>query len=180
MGIARYCKLIFPIRRVLRMAFLALLVLALTGPWTYETIHVPAPHRCDEPYVRLDDDFCGTPFSVAAYYPMVGGELATFLGRLVQGEPAAASVGFLSVMVLLVLPFFSALLLVLRKGGRNLGIFHKTVLFLALMVVLFFFVPERSAFPEVLWGPWLYLALNAGLLALEVKVFRADRGQVVE
>ena len=44
-----------------RVALLVVVLVAIMGPWTFDPINVPSEYPCQAPYIRLDDDFCGTP-----------------------------------------------------------------------------------------------------------------------
>jgi len=73
-------------RRLLRALALILLVIAFSGPWAFEQINVPMPYECDPPYIRLDEDFCGSPISLAAIISMVVSILPEFIDVVTRGE----------------------------------------------------------------------------------------------
>ena len=53
-------------KRLWGIAILALLLLAILGPWAYDQINVPAEYPCSAPFIRLEGDFCGVPYSGTA------------------------------------------------------------------------------------------------------------------
>lgn len=46
-----------------RIIVLYLPMIAFIGPWSYESIHVPAQYDCSGPSFRLEGDYCCTPLS---------------------------------------------------------------------------------------------------------------------
>jgi hypothetical protein len=45
---------------VWRGLLLLLFFLAMAGPWMFDRIWVPAEYTCSAPFVRLDENFCGS------------------------------------------------------------------------------------------------------------------------
>ena len=68
---------------------------------------------------------------------------------------------------LLVLPFFSTLLLILRRDYRHRQVFNIVAWGLAVGIGLLFGVTNYPKLFWVLWGIWLYIGLAIGALVLE-------------
>jgi hypothetical protein len=78
-------------------------------------------------------------------------------------------------LFLLVLPFFSTLLLILRGDRRRRQIFNIVAWGLAAGIAL---LMGMSSYPRlfwVLWGSWLYIGLAASALILEVLTLAGGR-----
>lgn len=165
--------------RLFRLIVLALLVIALLGPWVYEAVYMPDSYACVSPLVRIRPNFCGDPMAgmfVIAYFGM---GFFTVLGDLLSGARAFQDAGreLLTALAWLpLLPLLSSLLLLWR--GERLRGFHRAVLGLALVATAYFIVAEDpSVFSVQLWGPWLFfIALIIGL-ALEIVVTLKSRPQ---
>jgi len=156
----------------------ALLVLvAIMGPWTFDQIFLPSGFSCSDPYIRLDDDFCGTPLPGMWWlYWMVIGFVYASAGLVTgaMGFVEWADVFRVSLLLfLLVLPFFSTLLLILRGDRRRRQIFNIVAWGLAAGIALWI---GTSSYPRlfwVLWGSWLYIGLATIALILEVLTMAA-------
>jgi hypothetical protein len=169
-------------KRIWRAAFLVLLVVALSGPWFFDRIHVPSQYACSAPHIRLDEYFCGTPLSFA----WLLGELTRTMislvrGALSGGAPPAPllSVSIPSLLVtLLVLPLVSSWLLIVRNDQGRWRRFHLVVLALAagaaaLALALAGLATGLTGLAGpywALWGLWLYVTVIAGMLLWEVLV----------
>ena len=156
---------------VWRVAILALVPVAIVGPWTLDRINVPSEYPCSPPTIRLEGDFCGTPLSGTwifrwMIYGLIYASAGLVTGATVPGE--WARMFFTSLLFsLLVLPFFSTLLLILRGDRRRRQLFNAAAWGLAAGMGL---VIGLSSYPRlfwVLWGNWLYVGLAAGALILE-------------
>lgn len=166
-----------------RAAALIMLVVAITGPWTFEVIWVPSDppfSSCSAPYVRLDEDFCGTPLSGKWLLGWMVSGLVSATSGLLQGandfSEWAREVLLSLLLSLLVLPFFSTLLLILRGNRRREQVFTIAAWSLAggtgLLIGLFSY-PRLS---WVLWGLWAHVGLAVSTLTLEVLSLTAGRG----
>jgi hypothetical protein len=176
-------------KRIWRTAFLVLLVVALSGPWFFDRIHVPSQYACSAPHIRLDEYFCGTPLTFA----WLLGELTRTVISLVRGALSGGvpPVPLLSVSIpvllttLLVLPLVSSWLLIVRNDQRRWRRFHLVALALAAGAVALALVLTGLAVGlsgltggltglagpyRALWGLWLYVAVIAGMLLWEVLV----------
>src|SRR3990172_8658466 len=111
-----------------RIILLALLVVAIIGPWTYDLIHVPAEYPCQPPFVRLEGDFCGEPaLAITSIIGVVAGIPILAREFLTEGMSLAslASMVFPFTMVfLLLLPFLTAFLLLTKQDSRRRWLFH--------------------------------------------------------
>jgi hypothetical protein len=155
-----------------RVVLLALLSLAIMGPWAFDLINVPAEYPCHPPVVRLYGDFCGVPLSGIQFLSWMASGFVTVGIGLVTG-----SVGFFDWIrqlvfsllgMLVLLPILSTLLIILRGARRRLQLFNLVALVVSLAVCLLVVI---SGYPELfwaLWGVWLYLGLVAGSVVLEV------------
>jgi hypothetical protein len=169
-------------KRLWRVVFLVLLVVALSGPWFFDRIHVPSQYACSAPHVRLDEYFCGTPLT----FVWLLGELTRTMISLVRGALSgwAPPVPLISVAIpsllvtLLVMPLVSSWLLIVRSDQRRWRRFHLVTLALAAAAVALALAMTGLAAGldglaggfRVLWGLWLYIIVIAGMLLWEVLV----------
>jgi hypothetical protein len=131
-------------KRIWRTAIFILLILAVLGPWAYERISVPAEYACSPPYIRLEGDFCGFPWSWIRGFFWVSGGLISISVGMVTGELIFIEwirEIFVSLLLFLpLLPFFSTLLLILREDH-----------------------PHRQVFTIIAWGLSIGMGLFWGL-----------------
>jgi hypothetical protein len=162
---------------------LVLLVVAVGGPWAFTGDGVGPTEWCDDPLILLENNRCVRlvpgatvlTFMVAAFF-QIGVGLAT--GEAVLSDRGGEFFGtflFTVGALLLVLPFFSRLLLILGRGHRRLRVFHVITWGLAGLVALLAAVSSAtSGLHLALWGVWLYVALSAIALTLELLALAAD------
>lgn len=157
--------------RIWRTAGLVLMLVAISGPWGFDRIHVPAQYPCSAPNVRLEGDFCGLPLSLT--YSLLGffGDLRGTVSTLVRYPLSVLS-------ILPLLPILSTLLLLL-PGRRSRSLwFHLAALSLGALATLFvaglgFSLANWAlGVAWMLWGLWLYVAVTTALLLFEVLTFR--------
>lgn len=170
---------IYQHRKVLRVMILALLSLALTGPWLFDLINVPSQYDCHAPNVRLYGDFCGVPMSGIKFLSWIVFGFIYASKELGSGSMVFVDWGrefLLSLLLFLILlPFFSTLILILSGDRRGLQVFSVVAWGLALGLCLLLSI---SNYPELfwaLWGIWLYIGVAAGALILELLVFVGGR-----
>jgi hypothetical protein len=162
-----------------RVASLALLILALTGPWTYDIIHVPAEYACSPPFIRLEGDFCGTPLQgISIIFWLIQGLMGMFVG-LVTGAGAFADSAreffFILFSTFLLLPLLSTPLVIWRKDSRRLNTFQVVAWGLAAIPALFLIISSMtSSLHPPLWGAWIYLGLTSSILILELLALVAE------
>ena len=157
-----------------------LVLVTLFGPWLFESLYVP-DRECEPPSFRVREDFCG--------WPMTGNTMATWMGlgffsiaaSMLSGARAFSDNPreLLSLLFLLpVVPLFGLLFLILLPSRRNLT---QIVLWgLALGACVFIINEGRIAPPRAVWGVWLYVAVAAAALVLEIAVWLAGRRQALE
>ena len=170
-------------KKVMRVIVLLLLGAAILGPWIFDVIYVPPEYPCHAPYIRVNERLCGEPLSGIRFLPwMVPGFIYT--GRaLVTGAIPISDWGrefiFSLLLFLILLPFFSSVLLILRGDHRRLQVFNVLALSLALGVCLLFGLTNYPKLSWVLWGLWLYIAVVAAALVLEILGLAAGRSTLV-
>lgn len=166
-------------KRIWRVSILLLLLVALTGPWSFDRIHVPSQYPCSPPNFRLEGDFCGSPLSgMWIYFWMIAGFVHMLVEFATGAIPFADWVGeFLRalfsvlILILLLTPIISTLRLVRRDDLRRNQVIHITLWGLAaLFAGLFLGLSGSLRQYWLLWGPWLYVGLAASALVLETLV----------
>lgn len=164
-----------------RVILLALLSLALMGPWTFDRINVPAEYPCYAPVVRLYGDFCGVPLSGIQLLTWMASCFVTAGIVLVTGSVGFSDwirqLVFSMLGMLVLLPILSTLLIILRGAGRRLQVFNLAAWVVALGGCLLVVISGYPKFFWALWGVWLYLGLAAGSVVLEVIALKQG-GQV--
>ena len=168
---------------VWRVAILVVALVAIMGPWTFtDLLHVPSEYSCSVPFIRFDDDFCGTPLSgISLFRGMVKGFVYARAGLLwgAMGLVEWAHLFLFGLFLfLLVLPFFSTLLLILRGDRRGRQVFNVAAWGLAAGTgltgkLIGFFRYTKPLWLS--WGIWLYIGLAASALILEVLTLAAGR-----
>jgi hypothetical protein len=165
-------------KRIWRTAVLLLLLIALTGPWFFDRIWVPAEYICSAPNIRLDDAFCGKPQSLMSFSSFMVGDFQNMAANLFAGETDPMSLIFISFLLLLALPLLSTSILILRGDQQRWHRFQMIVLGLAAGIGLFLGLADFSQSYSALWGVWLYIALVVGMLIWERLTFVAGRKSV--
>ena len=172
-------------KNVGRMAVLMLLLVAIMGPWTYTSDGVGPAEWCRDPNILLENDRCVRLVSGATVLTFMAGAFLSMSVGLVTGatvlpDRAREFIGvflFTVGIFLLVLPFFSTLLLIWGRDSRRLRVFHLMAWGLAavLGLLLALLAVSGSGLYLELWGIWLYSGLAAGALILEVLALVAGR-----
>jgi len=167
-------------KRVWRAAILGVALVAVMGPWIFDLVNVPSEYPCSAPYVRLDNDFCGIPLPGTWFLRFLPIGFIHVSGRLVAGDGIAVQQAreFLTALILpllLVLPFFSTLLLILRGDRRRRQVFSVLAWGLAGGIGLLIGVSRYPRLYWTLWGVWLYVALATSALILEVLTLALGR-----
>ena len=168
-------------RRVWGFVILALLLMAVMGPWGFDVINVPAQYSCSAPFIRLKGDFCGESVSgVRGLSALLGALIVgTVTGRVAFIDLGHIFLGILYVLIAL-LPVISAVLWISTGRHQHQSIFHLAAWGLATIFIWFGFsvrlLTDTSQFhPGKLWGLWLYTGLVSTVLILAVTAF-AVRG----
>ena len=167
-------------KRNYRIAVMVLLVIALIGPWVFERLSVPAEWDCGPSNIRLDSDFCGTPFSGIQIIPFVGGGIIQIGVGLIKGD-VLLSVRELMVGLLLLLtflPVISTLLMVLRGDRPRLQIFTIISWGFALFGGLFLALNHHQALWKS-WGLLLYIALSIVALITEILFLASGKRRIL-
>jgi len=168
-------------KRVWRAAILGVALVAVMGPWIFDLVNVPSEYPCSAPYVRLDNDFCGIPLPGTWFLRVLVIGFIHVSGRLVAGDGNAVQQAreFLTALILplllLVLPFFSTLLLILRGDRHRRQVFSVVSWGLAGGIGLLIGVSRYPRLYWTSWGVWLYIALAASALILEVLTLALGR-----
>ena len=171
-------------KRVFRFTFLIAVVIAISGPWFFDRINVPAQYACSAPNVRLDDDFCGLPLSVTwLFFEILRNPFDILRGlvtNVVSFNEAFRRWIFFLCLFLLLLPVLSSGILILRGEPRRWMTLHIVGLALAAGIggCIAWLVYSRASW--MLWGLWSYIALTISMLALEVLTFRFTRKDLRE
>ena len=163
-------------KNVGRVAVLMLLLVAIMGPWTYTADGVGPAAWCRAPNILLENERCVRLVSGATVFTFMPGAFLSMSVGLVTGATVfpdrAGEFLFVSLftmsLFLLVLPFFSTLLLIRGGDSRRLRVFHVMAWGLAAVLSLLPAVFEPVLRSGRLWGIWLYVALAASMLALEM------------
>ena len=166
-------------KNVWRVAILAVVLVAIMGPWTLDLTNVPSEYSCSAPNIRLDDNFCGMPLPGIWHFRMMVNGFVYASAGLVSGAMAfvewARQFLYSLYLFLLVLPFFSTLLLILRGDRRGRQVFNVAAWGLAAGIGLLIGISRYPKLFLVVWGIWLYIGLAASALILEVLTLAAGR-----
>lgn len=164
-----------------RLFTLAVLIISMVGPWTFDLLNVPAAYPCEPPVVRLYGDFCGYPMSGFETVKWAAGGFFDIFAELLKLHFAArfAEIIFLIGVLVVVLPFFSNLLLIMNRGSRRLQRISIIVWGIACLPTLTLFIFQSNPgqfvqFFRLLWGLWLYILTAMGTLIVELLVLRAE------
>jgi len=163
-------------RRSMRLAIVLLSLLALTGPWTFEQIMVPSQYECTSPYVRLEGDFCGYPFSgLKALTWLIVGSFHSLIASLQGTNSVSQTIRVIGISVLALttlLPIGLSFGATLSAHTRVRTIWIIGAWVLALPVGFLSGISHYPKFYVVQWGTWLFLITSATALSLEVASLR--------
>jgi hypothetical protein len=161
------------------VVILLVMLVAIMGPWTFDVIWVPSEYSCSAPFVRLDNSFCGIPLTGMRLFRWMVEGFVYASAELVTGAMMFfewTREFLLSLLLfLLVLPFFSTLLLILRGDRWHRQVFNVAAWGLAGGVGLLIGTSNHPRLFWVLWGIWLYIGLATSTLTLEVLTLAAGR-----
>ncbi len=160
-------------KSIIRAGALLLIVLALLGPWMYDSVNVPAEYACDKPFIRLDGDFCGIPLSGIQFFNWFAVGFFVILFQLITGTFSGRVLEFAAgLSILPLLPFLTTAVLIWKVETRRLRTINLIAWALAFLLTLlvFYFQIQDQAFR--LWGLWLYVLVAFGMLAVEFLAFR--------
>jgi len=166
-------------RNIVRAVILALLIISLLGPWMFDLISVPAEYPCDEPFVRLEGDFCGLPLSGFQFFKWFTGGLLYIIVDVVKGTFTGRSRELLAVLSLLpLIPFVTTILLLWKRDTPRLQIINLVAWILALIPTLTIFIFQIKDQAFRLWGLWLYILLAVSALTVEMLIRRWEGSKV--
>jgi len=168
-------------KNVVRLAMLILLLVAIVGPWTYSSDGTPPAEWCLNPNILLENGRCVRLVSGAEVLTFITGAFLSLNVQLVKGtlvlaDRAREFLGvflFMALLFLLVQPFFSTLLLIFGGDRPHHRMYHVTAWGLAASISGLLLVASCwSGLHTDLWGIWLYVALAASVLAVELSAIR--------
>jgi hypothetical protein len=162
---------------LLRKLVVALFGISMLGPWAFDLLGVPAQFPCGFPNVRLNGDFCGAPFSGFRGFIWAIRDFFLILDDLTKWHIVVRSPeldAFVS-MWIIVLPFFSILLLIRYPNSQRVQIINLIVWGMACFPALRFFILQTSRdqlvhLSYLLWGVWFYIFVALGAIIFEVLV----------
>ncbi len=164
-------------KNVGRVAVLMLLLVAMMGPWTYTSDGVGPAAWCRDPNILLENGRCVKLVSGARILTFMAGAFLSMSVGLVTGATVLPDRAreFLGVFLftvgifLLILPFFTTLLLIRGGDSRRRRVFHVMAWGLAavLGLLLALLAVSGSGLYSELWGIWLYTGLTVSALILE-------------
>lgn len=169
-------------KRIWRTAVLLLLIIAVTGPWSFDLIHVPAEYACSLPNYRLEGDFCGLPLSALWIFPASIGSFLQSVSRLFTGTAVMPDV-LLQLLVnslyfLVFLPLVMTLLMLYR--GSHHAKFAIVSWGMAVTIALFFgrsFLARPHPDWRHIWlyrGVWFYIGIAIAALLMELIILKTD------
>ena len=166
------------LKTVGRVAALALLLVAVAGPWAIDT-HPATQESCSAPLVWLGNGYCACLVYLMSWLGHAfgpGGMLAEMVsgGCRHDADCIANNVAMLIMLPLPLLPFLSTLLLFVGGERRGRWVFHLVAWGLAAAVSAFFLlvVGWQGAVVFRLWGSWLSAVLAVAVLAGEILAAR--------
>jgi len=169
-------------KQTLRVASLALLILALIGSWTYDVIYVPAEYACSPPTIRLEGDYCGMLLSgIRVIFFLLEAFVSISVGFLTGTAvfaDRAREYLFTLFFLFPLLPFFSTALVIFKSNSHRRQIFNLLSWGLALIIGSYWsLITIATPHPEKwrLWGIWSYMVLTIGVLILEIYAFTAKK-----
>lgn len=153
----------FATHKVIRLFALLLFLAALTGPWMFDRIFVPAKYGCD---YRLDGDFCGIPMSgfQVLSWVAVGVVDASFDA---SDRPRIAEYLVILFFLFPVVPFISNALMILKQKSQGLQFVNLICWTLACVLFLPLLMSGLNAQANHLWGLWLYVGLTITMVGTE-------------
>lgn len=165
-------------KRYWRIILLLLMIVAFLGPWMYDVINVPAKYPCDDPFIRLEGDFCGLPLSGIRFIAFFAGGLFTMITGIITGDvdltPSGleylGSVYFTILVILLVLPAVTMVRFLVYGDRKRLQLFHVVVCGLNLRLTLLIGISSHLQQFNKLWGVWLFNVFTITSMILEILI----------
>jgi CDP-diglyceride synthetase len=164
--------------KVVRPIAFGLLVLALSGPWYYDEINVPAEFVCQKPNIRLYGDFCGLPITGLGILAGLGSEVIALAERIPSGAAEGGHVAGLllyaaSVILVMLAPIASFMWRSTERGRYSFWL--QVTIFAIAILVAATMLTQQVLSPIQLWGVWLYAALLLLVLVEETAAMLAKK-----
>lgn len=145
--------------RLVRLVGIALVILALVGPWVYEQLYVPSEFECQYPIIRLDEDFCGSPIQGFWFITELVNVVISLVNHTSPDILGAKEIGSLLLWFVGILVIIApAISQILRLKSRRIrwAWVHITVLTMVTGLAGFSLFQSRTYQPIQIWGLWLY------------------------
>jgi len=159
----------------------ALFIISMLGPWMFDLLNVPAQYPCGKPSVRLYGDFCGYPMTGFGVIKWANSGFFYIFDELIKGNTAGRILDLIFPFYtwIIILPFFSILLLIWNKNSRRLQTINLVAWGLACLVTLTMYILQTNRdqfvhFFYLLWGIWLYVLVAIGTIIFEILVLRSN------
>jgi hypothetical protein len=146
--------------RVMRLAGIVLVILALFGPWGYDRLSVPAEFECQYPTIRLDEDFCGWPIPGSWLITELVTVVISIVNHTSPGIIGAKEIGSLLlwfVGTLVIIAPIISLVLRLKNRQTRWAWVHIAVLILVTALAGYLLFHTITHQPMQVWGLWLYV-----------------------
>jgi len=154
-----------------RMLIFFLMLVAIVGPWMYETLYVPSPNPCTSGF-RVKENYCGFPISGIWLFFASLGSVSSIAFRFFTGEANAGEFLMSVGMILYILLPVVGLLLVAGKADpspKKVKLHLSITIFTSILgVVSVLIVMNELSFIVRMWGYWTYLLMVFISLALEL------------
>ncbi|MCK4725285.1 MAG: hypothetical protein KAT29_05775 [Anaerolineales bacterium] len=169
-------------KNVVRVAVLILLLVAIVGPWTYTSDGMPPAEWCRDPNILLENGRCVRLVPGAEVLTFMIGAFLSLNVQLVNGTLVLADRArelfsvylFMVLLFLLVQPFFSTQLLIFGSDRPPRRMYHLIAWGLAAAISSILLLASFwSMLPTGLWGIWLYVAVAASVLVVELLAIRS-------
>lgn len=169
-------------RQIGRVAVLALMVVAIMGPWAFTLDGVPPPEWCREPLFLLDNGRCAGLVSGATIASFMAMAFVMTIASVISGaltlpENSRELVGlplFMLCVLLVLLPFLNTLLSVLGQPSRRSRVFQLVAWGVAGALSLLMVVFDTKLLSTRFWGLWLYIALAAGAFVMQARAIKDE------
>jgi hypothetical protein len=171
---------------LLRKLVVAMFVISMLGPWSFDLLSVPAQFPCGYPNVRLNGNFCGAPFSGFRGLVWATRDFFFILDDLIKWHIVVRIpelITFVSIWII-VIPFFSTLLLIRYPNSQRMQIINLIAWGMACFPALRFFILQTGRdqlihLSYLLWGIWFYIFAALGTIIFEVVVLRSHAKQTM-
>jgi hypothetical protein len=171
----------------------------MLGIWSFDLIPFPIPisSPCDtynslvgksflseEHFIRLNDNNCIITISGFEIIYLLTPQLFFGMFELIKGNFAAVQIpqliAMIGVLLIIILPFFSNILLLRNRYSRRLQIINVIAWGLACLLASSIFLLETNSdeiirrYFYLLWGLWFYILLALGAIIFEILALKSD------